>query len=190
MSDAVLYPVRPDERGPRTVAVLLLLSSLIVLGMAWQDWQLHERGLSDEEIEIFLKTPNNQEGEPTTVEQYRAFEDSVRDSNGYLIRSLALFTTAGALLIGAPLLYRLKRAGAQLCVFGASVGLVGGVTGSVLINHSAAAHLGDALQLTYEIWVYLCGSLMGSCLALAALPLLNARAKLALQPRVVLDEEA
>ncbi len=190
MSDAFLDPIRPDERGPRSVAVLLLLSSLVVLGMAWQDWQLHERGLTDEEIEIFLKTPNNQEGEPTTVEQYRAFEDSVREANGYLIRSLSLFTTAGALLIGAPMLYRLKRVGAQLCVLGASVGLIGGVAGSVLINRSAAEHLGDALMLTYEIWVYLCGSLMGICLALAALPLLNARAKLALQPRVKLDEEA
>jgi hypothetical protein len=44
-------------------------------------------------------------------------------------------------------------------------------------------------MLTYEIWVYLCGTLMGLCLAMAALPLLNARAKLALHPRVVLAED-
>jgi len=42
--------------------------------------------------------------------------------------------------------------------------------------------------LTYEIWVYLCGSIMGLCLAVAALPLLNARARLALTPSVQLDD--
>lgn len=189
MSEDLLGAVRPDEKGPRTIALLLLLSSLVVFGMAWQDWQLHQEGLTDEEIETFLKTPNKQEGEPTTVDQYRAFEEGVRDANGYLIRSVALFTTAGCLLVGSPMLYRLRRRGAQVCVFGASVGLVGGVLGSVLINRSATEHLGDALMLTYEIWVYLCGTLMGMCLALAALPLLNARAKLALHPRVVIAEE-
>ena len=31
--------VRPDEKGPKNLAVILLLSSLIVAGMGWQDWQ-------------------------------------------------------------------------------------------------------------------------------------------------------
>ena len=66
--------VRPDEKGPKNLAILLFLSSLIVAGMGWQDWQLHNVGLSDEDIETFLATPNSQPGEPTTVEQYRDFE--------------------------------------------------------------------------------------------------------------------
>lgn len=180
--------LRPDEKGPRNIAVLLFLSSLLVAGMGWQDWQLHHEGLSDGEIEVFLKTPNNQEGEPTTVEQYRDFEDDVRTQNGYLLRSLSLLSSSGCLLMGSLLLFRLHRLGAQLCVTGASIGLVGGVWGSVIINRSAAAFLGEALVLTYEIWVYLCGSLMGLCLAMAALPLLNAKAKLALKPRVTLAQ--
>lgn len=189
MSSEEPLAVRPDLRGPKNIAVLLFLSSLLVASMAWQDWQLHQAGLSDEEIEVFLKTPNNQEGEPTTVEQYRDFEDQVRNENGYLIRSVALAATALALFVGAPLLYRLRRLGAQVSVAGASVGLVGGVWGSAIINRSAVAHLGDALVLTFEIWVYLCGTVMGLCLAVAALPLLNARARLALEPKVIVIQE-
>ena len=62
--------IRPDEKGPRNLAVILFLSSSIVAGMGWQDWQLHNDGLSDEQIETFLATPNSQPGEPTTCLLY------------------------------------------------------------------------------------------------------------------------
>jgi len=47
------------------------------------------------------------------------------------------------------------------------------------------------LLLTYEISTYFCGVCMVTCLSLAALPLLNARARLALysNPKVVLVSE-
>jgi len=182
--------IRPDEKGPRNLAVILFLSSIIVAGMGWQDWQLHNDGLSDEQIETFLATPNSQPGEPTTVEQYRAFEADVRDNNGYLLRGVSLMLASVCLFVGAPMLYRLQRNGARLCSAGALVGLVGGVVGSVAINDAAQTHLGDAMKLTYQIWVYLCGTTMGLCLAVAALPLLNVRARLALHPRVELHHEA
>ena len=181
--------VRPDEKGPKNLAILLFLSSLIVAGMGWQDWQLHNDGLSDEQIETFLATPNSQPGEPTTVEQYRDFETDVRDNNGYLLRGFSLLLASVCLLIGAPMLYRLQRNGARLCTVGALVGLVGGVAGSMTINNAAQTYLGDAMKLTYEIWVYLCGTMMGLCLAVAALPLLNVRARLALHPRVAITHE-
>ena len=189
MNSQETLAVRPDLRGPKNVAILLFLGSLLVASMGWQDWQLHQTGLSDEEIEVFLKTPNNQEGEPTTVEQYRDFEDQVRAENGYFIRSVSLWGAALALFVGAPLLYKLRRLGAQIAVAGALLGLVGGVWGSAIINRSAGTHLGEALVLTFEIWVYLCGTVMGLCLAVATLPLLNARARLALQPKVTLLQE-
>ena len=181
--------VRPDEKGPKILAILLFLSSLIVAGMGWQDWQLHNVGLSDEDIETFLATPNSQPGEPTTVEQYRDFEADVRENNGYLLRGVSLLFASICLLIGAPMLYRLQRNGARLCTAGALVGLLGGVAGSMTINNAAQIHLGNAMKLTYEIWVYLCGTMMGLCLAVAALPLLNVRARLALHPRVSLVHE-
>jgi hypothetical protein len=189
MNAAGILEVRPDTKGPKNLAILLFMSAFLVLFMAWQDWQLHGEGLSVNQIEVFLETPNSQPGDPTTVEQYQEFEDSVRDANGYLIRSISLFIAAGCLLIGAPLLFRLQRRGAQLCTGGSLVGLTGGLIGSVIINRAAQEHLGDALMLTYEIWVYLCGAFMGLCFAVSALPLLNARARLALQPQVVLAQE-
>ena len=181
--------IRPDEKGPKNLAILLLLSSLIVAGMGWQDWQLHNDGLSDEQIETFLATPNSQPGEPTTVEQYRDFEADVRENNGYLLRGVSLMLASVCLLVGAPMLYRLQRKGAQLCTAGALIGLFGGVVGSMTINSAAQTYLGDAMKLTYEIWVYLCGTMMSLCLAVAALPLLNARARLALHPKVSIVHE-
>ena len=181
--------VRPDEKGPKNLAILLLLSSLILAGMGWQDWQLHNDGLSDEQIETFLATPNSQPGEPTTVEQYRDFEADVRENNGYLLRGVSLMLASVCLLVGAPMLYRLQRKGAQLCTAGALIGLFGGVVGSMTINSAAQTYLGDAMKLTYEIWVYLCGTMMGLCLAVAVLPLLNARARIALHPRVAIVHE-
>ena len=181
--------IRPDEKGPKNLAILLLLSSLIVAGMGWQDWQLHNDGLSDEQIETFLATPNSQPGEPTTVEQYRDFEADVRENNGYLLRGVSLMLASVCLLVGAPMLYRLQRKGAQLCTAGALIGLSGGVAGSMTINSAAQTYLGDAMKLTYEIWVYLCGTMMSLCLAVAALPLLNARARLALHPKVSIVHE-
>ena len=71
MNGSLEFEVRPDRKGPKNIAVLLLLSSLVVAGMGWQDWQLHNEGLTDGQIETFLTTPNSQPGEPTTVEQYR-----------------------------------------------------------------------------------------------------------------------
>ena len=59
----------------------------------------------------------------------------------------------------------------------------------MIINDAAQNNLGEAMKLTYQIWVYLCGTVMGLCLAVAALPLLNARARLALHPRVDLVQE-
>ena len=146
--------------------------------MGWQDWQLHNEGLTDEQIETFLATPNSQPGEPTTVDQYRDFETDVRENNGYLLRGVSLLLSSLCLLVGAPMLYRLQRNGARLCSVGALIGLVGGLLGSITINDAAQTHLGDAMKLTYEIWVYLCGTTMGLCLAVAALPLLNVRARL------------
>ena len=181
--------IRPDEKGPKNLAILLLFSSLIVAGMGWQDWQLHNDGLSDEQIETFLATPNSQPGEPTTVEQYRDFEADVRENSGDLLRGVSLMLASVCLFVGAPMLYRLQRRGAHLCTVGALIGLVGGVVGSMTINSAAQTYLGDAMKLTYEIWVYLCGTTMGLCLAVAALPLLNARARLALHPRVAIVHE-
>ena len=181
--------IRPDSKGPKNVAILLFISALLLAGFAYQDWMQHQGGLTDSQVDTFLATPNSQGGEPTTVDDFRNFEDTVQSNKGYLIRSIGLAITTVSLLIGAPLLHRLNIKGAYLCVAGAVIGLCSGVFGSFQINQSAQMHLGDAMMLTYEIWVYLCGTIMSLCLAVAALPLLNTRARLALSPEVKLIQE-
>jgi hypothetical protein len=60
-----------------------------------------------------------------------------------------------------------------------------------MVRSSARTHLQDAVVTTYEAWVYICGAMMGLCLAVAALPLLNLRANMALQPvRMVVNDES
>jgi hypothetical protein len=125
------------------------------------------------------------------VEDYRAFEEEARSNNAFLIRAVSLLVSGGLLLVGAVLLHRLRRLGAYLCTAGALIGLFGGVGASFMVRSSARTHLQDAVVTTYEAWVYICGAMMGLCLAVAALPLLNLRANMALQPvRMVVNDES
>ena len=176
------FEVRPDRSGPRNLAVLLVLGALVVLWMGYADLQAHRIGLSDDQVNTLIATPNAQGGEPTSLEDFRTFENNARDQGAFLTRAVALLASGGMVLIGGALLFRLRRVGAYLCTAGAAIGLLGGVAGSIMIRGTAQDHLGDALAFTYEAWVYLCGVMMGLCLAMAALPLLNVRARMALEP--------
>ena len=176
------FEVRPDRSGPRNLAVLLMLGALVVLWMGYADLQAHRIGLSDDQVSTLIATPNAQGGEPTTLEDFRTFENDARDQGAFLTRAVSLLASGAMVLIGSALLFRLRRVGAYLCTAGAAIGLLGGVVGSIMIRGTAQDHLGDALAFTYEAWVYLCGAMMGLCLAMAALPLLNLRARMALEP--------
>ena len=176
------FEVRPDRSGPRNLAVLLMLGALVVLWMGYADLQAHRIGLSDDQVSTLIATPNAQGGEPTTLEDFRTFENDARDQGAFLTLAVSLLTSGAMVLIGSALLFRLRRVGAYLCTAGAAIGLLGGVVGSIMIRGTAQDHLGDALAFTYEAWVYLCGAMMGLCLAMAALPLLNLRARMALEP--------
>ena len=77
--------IRPDSKGPKNVAILLFISALLLAGFAYQDWMQHQGGLTDSQVDTFLATPNSQGGEPTTVDDFRNFEDAVQSNKGYLI---------------------------------------------------------------------------------------------------------
>ncbi|MCP2504632.1 MAG: hypothetical protein NLN65_05005 [Candidatus Poseidoniaceae archaeon] len=189
-----LFAIRPDTKGPKSIGVLLLLSALLLFGLAYGDISLHQaEDLSDEEVDLILSTPNSQgDGtEDISVEQYQKFHDAARESGGYALRGYGLGLAGIMLLIGGIMLLSLNGAGAKLAVGGATLGMASGISGSLLVKGAADTHLVGVLLLTYEITTYLCGVCMAMCIGLAALPLINARARLALYPenRVVLKTD-
>jgi len=179
------FTIRPDNKGPKTVGVLLIIGALLLFFQAWGDVSLHQAvDLSDEEVELLLSTPNSQgDGtEDISVEQYQIFHDAARESGGYAVRGYGLGLASLMVLFGGGMLLFLKGSGAKLALGGATLGMVSGITGSLLVKGAADAHLVGVLLLTYELATYLCGVCMFMCAGIAALPLINARARLALYP--------
>ena len=83
-------PIKPDRRGPKTIAILLFFGGLLILFQAYTDYQSHNLAdISDAEVDRLLETPNSQSDNPITNEQYQQFHDDARDSGAYLIRQLA-----------------------------------------------------------------------------------------------------
>tara|TARA_B100001769_G_C21898017_1_gene484996 strand:- start:98 stop:742 length:645 start_codon:yes stop_codon:yes gene_type:complete len=185
--------VKPDTKGPKSVAVLMFFGGLVLILLAFGDFQLSQlEDLSDEEIDLILETPNSDIDTEITNEEYQEFHDSARQ--GYLIRAAGLAISGSLIVIGAPFLYSLNKKGAYLGIEGAAIGLVTGVIGSMLINDAADQFLSGPLLLTYELLTYSCGICMLICGALTSLPLVNARARMALngnkKVRIKTDSES
>jgi len=180
------FPIRPDTRGPKSVGILLIFGALILFFQAYGDVSLHQsEDLTAAEVEMLLVTPNSQgDGtEDVTVEQYQEFHDAARESGGYALRGYGLGIASIMLFVGGILLLFLKGSGAKLALGGALTGMSTGIGGSLLVKGAADTHLVGVLLLTYEITAYFCGVCMFMCAGVAALPLINARARLALYPQ-------
>ena len=174
-------PIKPDRKGPKTIAVMIFIGGLLILFQAYSDFTANGlEDVPDSEVERLLETPNSQSETPITPEQYQQFHDDARDSGGYLIRSIGLFISGSLVLFGSVNLYRLLSSGPKIATLGAGIGFVSGLYGSHLIRVASDDNLGGALLLTYEIFTYLCGTCMFLCGAFSALPLINARARAAL----------
>ena len=191
-----MFAVRPDTKGPKSVAVLIFFGAILLAWQGYGDYKFHTtEDLSDSEVETLLITPNSQadDADDITVEQYQEFHDQARDSGGYGLRAGGLAIGTLLMFVGSISLFQLKPWGAWLNVAGAVIGLVAGVAGSWLIGDAAVNSLTGPLLLTYEISTYFCGVCMVTCIGLAGLPLLNARARLALYPnpkvRIAHEEE-
>jgi len=174
-------PIKPDRKGPKTIAVMIFIGGLLILFQAYSDFTANRlEDVPDSEVERLLETPNSQSETPITPEQYQQFHDDARDSGGYLIRSIGLFISGSLVLFGSVNLFRLLSSGPKIATLGAGIGFVSGLYGSHLIRVASDDNLGGALLLTYEIFTYLCGTCMFLCGAFSALPLINARARAAL----------
>ncbi len=171
--------VTPDTKGPKSVAVLMFFGGLLLILLAFGDFQLSQQDdLTDEEIDIILETPNADLDTDISNDDYQKFHDSARQ--GYLIRAAGLAISGSLIVLGAPFLYSLNKKGAYLGIEGAAIGLVTGVLGSVMINDAAVEYLSGPLLLTYKLLTYSCGICMLICGAMTSLPLVNARARMAL----------
>ncbi len=171
--------VTPDTKGPKSVAVLMFFGGLLLILLAFGDFQLSQQDdLTDAEIEIILETPNADLNTDISNDDYQKFHDSARQ--GYLIRAAGLAISGSLIVLGAPFLYSLNKKGAYLGIEGAAIGLVTGVIGSMMINEAAVEYLSGPLLLTYKLLTYSCGICMLICGAMTSLPLVNARARMAL----------
>ena len=175
-----MFAVRPDRKGPKTVAILLFLGGIFFAILGYADLSNHgSEALSDSQIETLINVPN-QQGENLSIEQFQEFHKGVNEENGYLIRGASLGLGSILVIAGSVLLYLMKPLGGKLALAGSTIALVGGIFGNVIIHDAAREHLHDSMLIqTYEITGYLCGVCTFLCGALALLPLINARARLA-----------
>ena len=150
-------PIKPDRRGPKTIAILIFFGGLMILFQAYTDYTTHGlEDIPDSEVERLLETPNSQSDTPITPEEYQQFHDDARDSGGYQIRAVGLFISGILVTFGSINLFRLNSSGPKTATLGAGIGFISGLYGSHLIRVASDENLGGALLLTYEIFTYLC----------------------------------
>ena len=83
--DVDMFAIRPDHKGPKTVAILLIVFSIFLGFVAKADLDLAgTEQVSDAYMEQILETPN-QQGDNVSFEEYQSYHQEVNDNNGYLI---------------------------------------------------------------------------------------------------------
>ena len=74
-----MFAIRPDRKGPKTVAVLLLFGALFFAILAYTDLtNANSEELSQAQIETLINVPN-QQGENLSVEQYQDFHKEINE---------------------------------------------------------------------------------------------------------------
>jgi hypothetical protein len=174
-----MFAIRPDRKGVKTVAVLLIFFSIFLAFVAKADLDLAGTDeVSDAYMEKILETPN-QQGDNVSFEEYQSYHKEINDNNGYLIRGVSLAIGSAAGIIGGALIYRMKPLGSKLALSGAVISFVGGIIGNMIFYDAAELHLRGTIQDNAEYFGYACGVCTFFVATLALLPLINARAKLA-----------
>ena len=190
-TDPDMFAIRPDHKGPKTVAILLIVCSLFFALVAKADIDLaNQEEVSDEFMAEILETPN-QQGDNISFDAYQSYHKEVNENNGYLIRGASLAIGSAAGLIGGILLFRMKPLGGKIALSGALLSFFGGIVGNMAFHDAAQNHLNGTIQANAEYSGYACGICTFFFAALALLPLINARARLAFQEanKVVLVQD-
>ena len=186
---ASLFSPKPDKKGPKTISILLILGSVLMVLAGWGDVQ---NSMADDfpeaDLDPILENYENQELN-ITAEDYQEYHDDVRDSGAYSVRGYSLLVGGLLVLAGGFLLFRLNILGVKLSILGSIVGLIGGFGGTWMMVEVSGDILPDGVTEITRLMSYLCGVCMSICVAMSLLPLLNSSARMALQNNVTLVTE-
>ena len=186
---ASLFAPRPDKKGPKTIAILLVMGSILMILTGWGDIQ---NSMAEDfpraDLDAILDNYQNQDIN-ITEEEYQEYHDEVREDGAYSVRGYSLLIGGGLVLAGGVFLFRLDMLGVKLSLAGSTIGLLGGFGGTWMMVRVSGELLPDEVTTITELMSYLCGVCMLMCIALAALPLLNASARAALNQNVSLVNE-
>ena len=172
-----LFAPRPDKKGPKTIAILLVLGATLMLITGWGDFQNSQsEDFPEAELDDILENYQNQEIN-ITAEEYQEYHDEIREDGALLV------------MTGGILLFRLNILGVKLSLAGATIGLLGGFGGSWMMTQVSAEMLPEQVTVVNELLSYICGVCMAICVAMAALPILNSSARAALNEKVPLVNE-
>ncbi len=186
---ASLFAPRPDKKGPKTISILLIMGSVLMLLIGWGDIQNSmAEDFPDADLDAILGNYQNQDIN-ITEEEYQEYHDDVRDDGAYSVRGYSLMVGGALVLSGGFLLFRLNMLGVKLSLAGSIIGLLGGFGGTWMMVQVSEKMLPEEVTKITELMSYLCGVCMFMCVALAALPLLNASARAALNQNVTLVNE-
>ena len=186
---ASLFAPRPDKKGPKTIAIILIMGSLLMLAIGWGDIQ---NSMADDfptaDLDDILDNYQSQDIN-ITEQEYQEYHDEVRDDGAYSVRGYTLFVGGLLVLVGGCLLFKLNLLGVKLSLAGSIIGLAGGFGGTWMMVQVSETMLPSEVTRITEIMSYICGVCMVMCVALAALPILNASARAALNGKVTLVNE-
>ena len=187
---AMFFSPKPDQKGPKTIAILLILGAAMMGLTSYGDIQLSfSEDLTQEELDALLTNVRDNNEYNITDEEYQSYHDEVRDSNSYSIRGWTVMVGAALIFSGGIALFRLDSTGPKLALLGSAIAGIGGVYANVEIYSISQDMLPESLILANKILGYLCGFCMVICGSLAALPLFNASARMALDQKLILITE-
>ena len=179
------FQPRPDQKGPKTVAVVLVMGAILMVLVGWGDIG---NSMADEYPDAKIVVEGYQD-DNLSVDDYQEYHDLVKEDGAYCIRGYSLLLGGTAVVIGAIMLFKLRFSGVIICLGGSVIGLVGGVIGSMRMANVSSQILPEQVTQINEYMSYLCGACMMMCVALAALPVLNSAARAALVQKVTLVVE-
>ena len=186
---ASIFAPRPDKKGPKTIAILLIFGSLLMIVIGFGDIQNSlAKDFPEADLEPILENYQNQEVN-ITAEDYQEYHDEVRDEGAYSVRGYSLFVGGLLVLVGGFMLFRLKLLGVKLAISGSLIGLIGGFAGTWMMVGVSGEILPKGVTEITRLMAYMCGMCMAICVALAILPIINSSARMALDQKLTLVNE-